>query len=135
MGSESPSGDILTAVRKPQWNMSPNTFPPYLVQLRRWLPSVDARYSDLVERRVVVDRGKVCCHDATHLQYIRNGTLVKGTFANPYLIATYAPAHSSHSAHTCTASVGLPALLEFECGSGHFTSVNSKGQCGHLAIL
>jgi hypothetical protein len=25
-------------------------------------------------------------------------------------------AHTSHSAHTCTPSVGLPALLEFECG-------------------
>ena len=24
--------------------------------------------------------------------------------------------HTSHSAHTCTPSVGLPALLEFECG-------------------
>ena len=31
------------------------------------------------------------------------------------------PDHTSHSAHTCTASVGLPALLQFECGSGRFT--------------
>ena len=109
MGSESPSGDMLTAVRKPQWNMSPNTFPPYLVQLRRWLPSVDARYSDLVERRVVVDRGKVCCHDATHLQFIRNGTVTKGTFANPYLVTTYAPAPNRGPISPATSASTAPA--------------------------
>lgn len=48
-------------ISKPSWNMSPNTFPSYLMQLRRWLPHKDPRYNDLVERGVALDRGKVCC--------------------------------------------------------------------------
>lgn len=83
------------AVNNPSWNMSPNTFPPYLMQLRRWLPYKNSRYNDLVERGVALDRGKVCCNGPelvpSTLQHFAIRQSSKGPL--PHLL-TFAHSHS-----------------------------------------
>ena len=103
-----PSNDAdeadANAISKPSWNMSPNIFPSYLMRLRRWLPHKDPRYNDLVECGVALDRGKVCCDGVTHLNAVRSSSIVKGSFAKPFVTTTLPAAAAGGSTPTAGAA-------------------------------
>ena len=78
-------GGNTNTVAKPRFDHSPNSLPVYALALRKWLPTVDARYVVLVETHTVLDRRTVCCRNTAHINALQAPTFAKGTFAKPYL--------------------------------------------------
>ena len=78
-------GGNTNTVAKPHFDHSPNSLPVYALALRKWLPTVDARYVVLVETHTVLDRRTVCCRNTAHINALQAPTFAKGTFAKPYL--------------------------------------------------
>ena len=77
------SSDNTDTIVTPSWDTSPLTLPAYAVDLLRWLPAQDKRYSTLVKTYTVLDKTKVLCVNQNHIDRILNGVLPTGTFKEP----------------------------------------------------
>ena len=75
-----------SSVKKPSWNTSPNTLPSHLIALKRWVPTADTRYKQLLETGTVIERKEILCMSDNHIDRMLSETLEKGTFEEPCVV-------------------------------------------------
>ena len=101
--------DDTATIPMPHWDHSPNSLSAYLIALRAWLPTRNAKYITFVGNHTVLDRRTICCRNEAHITAVKSATFAKGSFAEPYLPPDFCKTLAGHTAATALDGRGCHA--------------------------